>query len=61
MMARIPFQIPVWEIILSMVILTASFIFTTWFAGRIYRTGILMYGKKITYKEIWKWFRYSGK
>ncbi len=61
MMARIPFQIPVWEIILSMVILTASFIFTTWFAGRIYRIGILMYGKKITYKEIWKWFRYSGK
>ncbi len=61
MMARIPFQIPVWEIILSMVILTASFIFTTWFASRVYRTGILMYGKKITYKEIWKWFRYSGK
>ncbi len=61
MMARIPFQIAVWEIILSMFILTASFIFTTWFAGRIYRIGILMYGKKITYKEIWKWFRYSGK
>ncbi len=61
MMARIPFQIPVWEIILSMVILTASFIFTTWFAGRIYRIGILMYGKKASYKEIWKWFRYSVK
>jgi ABC-2 type transport system permease protein len=61
MMARIPFQIPLWEVILSMTILTVSFIFTTWFAGRIYRTGILMYGKKITYKEIWKWFRYSGK
>jgi ABC-2 type transport system permease protein len=61
MMARIPFQIPTWQIILSMAILTVSFIFTTWFAGRIYRTGILMYGKKVTYKEIWKWFRYSGK
>ncbi|TAJ12259.1 ABC transporter permease [Marinilabiliaceae bacterium JC017] len=61
MMARIPFQIPVWEIILSMVILSASFVFTTWFAGRIYRTGILMYGKKVSYKELWKWFRYSGK
>ncbi|NPA35772.1 MAG: ABC transporter permease [Chlorobi bacterium] len=61
MMARIPFQIPMWQVILSMAILTVSFIFTTWFAGRIYRTGILMYGKKITYKEIWKWFRYSGK
>ncbi len=61
MMARIPFQIPTWQVILSMAILVASFIFTTWFAGRIYRTGILMYGKKVTYKEIWKWFRYSGK
>ncbi len=61
MMARIPFQIPTWQVLLSMAILTASFIFTTWFAGRIYRTGILMYGKKVTYKEIWKWFLYSGK
>ena len=61
MMARIPFQIPAWQVILSMVILTASFIFTTWFAGRIYRTGILMYGKKVSYKEVWKWFLYSGK
>jgi ABC-2 type transport system permease protein len=61
MMARIPFQIPIWEVLLSMAILTVSFIFTTWFAGRIYRTGILMYGKKVTYKEIWKWFLYSGK
>ncbi len=61
MMARIPFQIPAWQVALSMAILVASFIFTTWFAGRIYRTGILMYGKKVTYKEIWKWFRYSGK
>ena len=61
MMARIPFQIPTWQVILSMAILTVSFIFTTWFAGRIYRTGILMYGKKVTYKEIWKWFLYSGK
>ncbi|MCU4173712.1 ABC transporter permease [Carboxylicivirga sp. N1Y90] len=61
MMARIPFEPPLWEVILSMVILTASFIFTTWFAGRIYRVGILMYGKKISYKELWKWFRYSSK
>lgn len=61
MMARIPFQIPLWEILLSMAILTGSFIFTTWFAGRVYRTGILMYGKKVSYKEIWKWFLYSTK
>ncbi|WP_430814598.1 ABC transporter permease [Carboxylicivirga sp. RSCT41] len=61
MMARIPFQPPVWQIILSMLILVGTFIFTTWFAGRIYRTGILMYGKKVSYKELWKWFMYSGK
>jgi ABC-2 type transport system permease protein len=61
MMARIPFQPPVWQLALSLFILIGTFIFTTWFAGRIYRTGILMYGKKISYKELWKWFRYSGK
>ncbi|TRX72287.1 ABC transporter permease [Carboxylicivirga sp. M1479] len=61
MMARIPFQPPVWQIALSLFILIASFVFTTWFAGRIYRTGILMYGKKVSYKELWKWFRFSGK
>ncbi len=61
MMARIPFQPPVWEIALSMTLLAGSFVFTTWFAGRIYRTGILMYGKKVSYKELWKWFLYSKK
>ncbi|MDR2928236.1 MAG: ABC transporter permease [Cytophagaceae bacterium] len=61
MMSRIPYSVPAWEIILSMVLLVAGFIFTTWFAARIYRTGILMYGKKVDYKELWKWFRYSGK
>ncbi|WP_439181655.1 ABC transporter permease [Carboxylicivirga taeanensis] len=61
MMARIPFQPPIWEIVLSIAILAGSFIFTTWFAGRIYRTGILLYGKKVSYKELWKWFKYSGR
>jgi ABC-2 type transport system permease protein len=61
MMSRIPFDVPYWEILLSMVILTGSFVFFTWFAGRVYRTGILMYGKKVNYKEIWKWFIQSGK
>ncbi|WP_430810661.1 MULTISPECIES: ABC transporter permease [unclassified Carboxylicivirga] len=61
MMARIPFEPPVWQMALSMTLLVATFVFTTWFAGRIYRTGILMYGKKVTYKELWKWFRYSGR
>lgn len=57
MMARIPFQIPLWEILLSMAILAGSFVFSIWFSGRIYRVGILMYGKKVTWKELWKWFR----
>jgi ABC-2 type transport system permease protein len=60
MMARIPFHIPLWEIILSMLILAVSFIGMTYMAGRVYRTGILMYGKKTTYRELWKWFRKAG-
>jgi len=59
MMARVPFGVPLWEMALSMALLVAGFILTTWFAGKIYRTGILMYGKKVDYKELWKWFRYS--
>jgi len=59
MMARIAHGIPdgvtVWELILSMVFLIVGFIGTTWLAGKIYRTGILMYGKKPTWKEMWKW------
>lgn len=60
MMARIPFGIPYWEVALSMIILVISFIGTTWFAAKIYRTGILMYGKKITYGELWKWLKYKN-
>ncbi|MFH1004715.1 MAG: ABC transporter permease [Bacteroidota bacterium] len=59
MMVRLPFGVPLWEFVLSMTLLVLSFIFMTWLAGKIYRTGILMYGKKITYKELWKWMRYS--
>lgn len=59
MMIRIPFGVPAWELALSMILLIAGFIFTTWVASRIYRVGILMYGKKITYKELAKWFRYK--
>ncbi len=50
--------IPIWEVGLSMTLLVVTFIFVVWLAGRIYRTGILMYGKKISYKELWKWLRY---
>lgn len=64
MMARIPYgvpgTVPWWELGLSMALLIGGFIFTTWFAGKIYRTGILMYGKKPTWKELIKWaFRKS--
>ena len=58
MMVRLPFGVASWELLLSMAILVATFIATTWLAGRIYRTGILMYGKKPSYKELWKWLRY---
>ena len=58
MMVRLPFGVNNWEILLSMTILICTFITTTWLAGRIYRIGILMYGKKTSYKELWKWIRY---
>ena len=60
MMVRIPFGVPTGELLLSMGILVAGFIFTTWIAAKIYRTGILMYGKKVSYKELWKWLTYKG-
>ena len=50
----------IWELILSMVLLIASFIVAVWFAGKIYRVGILMYGKKVTYKELWKWLKFKA-
>lgn len=58
MMIRIPFGVPYFEVILSMVLLLLGFLGTTWLAARVYRTGILMYGKKVNYKEVWKWIRY---
>ncbi|MBN2682277.1 MAG: ABC transporter permease [Bacteroidales bacterium] len=60
MMARIPYEIPVSEIILSMSLLLITFLFVAWLSARIYRTGILMYGKKVSYKELWKWLKYKG-
>jgi len=59
MMSRITSGVPAWEIILSLSILFASFILTTWLAGRIYRTGILMYGKKTSWRELGKWLFYK--
>jgi ABC-2 type transport system permease protein len=60
MMVRIPFGVPTWQIVLSILLLIAGFIFTTWLAARIYRIGILMYGKKVTWKELSKWVFYKG-
>ena len=60
MMIRIPFGVPVWEIALSMSLMIIFIAFCMWLAAKIYRTGILMYGKNITYKEIWKWFKYKN-
>lgn len=58
MMVRLPFGVPMWEKLLSVAILIASFIGTTWMSAKIYRTGILMYGKKPSWKEMWKWLKY---
>jgi len=58
MLMRIPFGVPIWQQILSLVILFATFIGTVWFAAKIYRVGILMYGKKPSYKELIKWIKY---
>ena len=60
MMVRIPFGVPWWQVGLSGFLLVATFLGMTWVAGKVYRTGILMYGKKNSYKEIWKWLRYSS-
>lgn len=60
MLVRIPFGVPYSEIALSLGLLVLGFLGTTWLAAKIYRTGILMYGKKSSYKELWKWIRYKG-
>ncbi|KAA9332293.1 ABC transporter permease [Hymenobacter busanensis] len=61
MMMRLPFGgVPAWQLGLSMVLLIAGFVGAIWFAGRIYRVGILMYGKKVTYGELSKWLFYKG-
>lgn len=57
MLTRIPYGVPYSEIFLSAALLIATFVLCTWMAGKIYRTGILMYGKKSTLKEIWRWIR----
>lgn len=58
MLMRIPFGVPIWQQVLSFTILVGTFVFTVWFAAKIYRVGILMYGKKPSYKELYKWIKY---
>ena len=58
MMGRIPSGIPTWEIVTSLVLLYATFIVMVWLAGKIYRVGIFMHGKKPTFKELYKWLKY---
>lgn len=60
MMVRIPFGVPYTDLILSMTLLVAGFLGATYVSGKVYRTGILMYGKKTTYKELWKWLFYKS-
>jgi ABC-2 type transport system permease protein len=57
MMGRVSFGVPTWELSLSMTLLIAGFISTTWIAGKIYRIGILSHGTKVNYRTIWKWLR----
>jgi len=60
MMARLPFGVPYWQLAVSMFLMVVTFIAFVWMAAKVYRTGILMYGKKTSWQEIWKWLRYKG-
>ncbi|MFZ0282030.1 MAG: ABC transporter permease [Bacteroidales bacterium] len=60
MVARLPFGVPFWQLAVSMVLMVVTFIAFVWMAAKVYRTGILMYGKKTSWKEMWKWLRYTG-
>ncbi len=57
MLARVPFGVPMWELVLSIVLLIGTFIACAWVSAKIYRIGILMFGKKTTFKDLWKWLR----
>jgi len=60
MMVRLPYGVPVWELVVSMSLLALGFLACSWLSARIYRVGILMYGKKVTWKELAKWLFYQG-
>ena len=58
MLMRIPFGVPIWQQLLSLLLLFGTFFVTVLFAAKIYRVGILMYGKKPSYKDLYKWLKY---
>ena len=58
MLMRIPFGVPIWQQALSLIFLVFTFIFTVWIAAKIYRVGILMYGKKPSFKDLFMWLKY---
>jgi ABC-2 type transport system permease protein len=60
MMVRLPFGVPFWQLLVSFGLLVMTFLLSTKIASKIYRTGILMYGKKVSYKELWKWLKYKN-
>ena len=60
MLMRVPFGVSWGELLISMTLLVVSFVFMVWLAAKIYRVGILMYGKKPTYKDLYKWLKYKG-
>ena len=57
MLARIPFGVPLWQIALSIVLLLATTVAMAWLSAKIYKVGILMFGKKTTFKDLWKWLK----
>ncbi len=59
MVARVPYGVPAWELALSIALLVATFMLMVWLAGKIYRVGIFMYGKKPTFGELAKWITYK--
>jgi ABC-2 type transport system permease protein len=60
MLMRVPFGVSWYELAISMTLLLVTFVFMVWLAAKIYRVGILMYGKKPTYKDLYKWLKYKG-
>jgi ABC-2 type transport system permease protein len=60
MMVRLPYGVPTWELLSSMMLLVIGFLACSWISARIYRVGILMYGKKVSFKELSKWIFYKG-